>query len=278
MKQAILICFINLVFLSSCATIQDFFGFGPTEIKEEAPKIVEAPKVQLTKYSDEPNHEPDMIRSYKRMTKDRMEEESELQAGAGSLWVMEGQNSYLFAQNKHRQEGDPSKVKVEGSGLKLVQLKVSTIQDLLIELEKQKQLDELKKKQDEYNKKRTNEINIEKKAILNKNEVDNEEDALLLAEKRISERMPASILDDPNNVKIKEEVVDLKDLSAMPVKIVEKLPEGQYRVTGEQAISIRNKAYKVITTGLVRFEDFNDDLISSERMYQPQFDVVHVKK
>ena len=35
------------------------------------------------------------------------------------------------------------------------------------ELEKQKQLDELKKKQDEYNKKRTNEINIEKKAILN---------------------------------------------------------------------------------------------------------------
>jgi len=94
------------LFFTGCATMYDFFGFdGP---KQEVVVKEEVVKEPLTKYSDISNFAPASDRNYKRMTKERFEEDAELQANAGSLWVMEGQTSYLFAQNKKRREGDPS--------------------------------------------------------------------------------------------------------------------------------------------------------------------------
>ena len=37
-------------------------------------------------------------RQYKRRTKKDLENESQLESQAGSLWVMEGQGAYLFSQ------------------------------------------------------------------------------------------------------------------------------------------------------------------------------------
>jgi len=274
-----MILIVYMIFVSGCATMSDFFGFEVPPPKEEVVVKEEAPKEQFTKYSDISNYAPTTDRQYKRMTKERMEEESELHAGAGSLWVMEGQTSYLFAQNRHRREGDMTNVKVEGASLKMLQTKVATIQDLLKELEIQKKEAEEKKRLQEAAQQKLADIESEKKSILAKNEADNEDAAQKLAEKRIAERKPAS--EAPKIAvkdQVKDEKIDLKELDKFPMKITEALQGGQYKVMGQQTINIRNKPYKIIATGVVRSDDFNDQSISSEKLYDAQFDVLHVKK
>jgi len=274
-----MILIVYMIFVSGCATMSDFFGFEVPPPKEEVVVKEEAPKEQFTKYSDISNYAPTTDRQYKRMTKERMEEESELHAGAGSLWVMEGQTSYLFAQNRHRREGDMTNVKVEGASLKMLQTKVATIQDLLKELEIQKKEAEEKKRLQEAAQQKLANIESEKKSILAKNEADNEDAAQKLAEKRIAERKPAS--EAPKIAvkdQVKDEKIDLKELDKFPMKITEALQGGQYKVMGQQTINIRNKPYKIIATGVVRSDDFNDQSISSEKLYDAQFDVLHVKK
>lgn len=257
----------------------DFFGFDgpppPPVVKQE---IVKEP---LTKYSEIHNFSPPADRQYKRMTRERLEDDSELQQGAGSLWVMEGQTSYLFAQNKHRSEGDPTALKLEGMAMKDVQMKAITIKDLLNELELQKKQAEEKKRKDEEEKQRLAEIEKEKKYILAKNEADNEDAAQLLAEQRVSSRKPAAASAtvvvappvDPNADKI-----NFKDIETVPMKVTEKLPDGQYRVSGQQYMTIKNRPYKLIATGIVRAEDFSDQSISSEKLFNSQYDIIHLKK
>ena len=43
-------------------------------------------------------------------------------------------------------------------------------------------------------------------------------------------------------------------------------------------LNIQKRPYKVITTGLIRAEDFDDEFISSNKMYETQTDVIHIKK
>lgn len=261
--------------LSGCATVRDFFGLSPKEeVVQTAPEVVKEP---VTKYSDVANYQPSSDRQYKRMTKERLEEESDLQAGAGSLWVMEGQTSYLFAQNKQRRAGDPTFMKMEGNTMKLVQTKVTTIQELLKELAIQKRNAEEKQRKADEEKQRLADIEKEKRSILDSNEADNEKTAQQMAEKRVNERKPASVEPPKPVVEEKEEKIDLKELENIPVKIVERL-DGQYKIAGQQIIMIKNKPYKVLTSGLVRFDDFNDQQISSEKLFDTQVDIVHLKK
>lgn len=266
-----------VLFFSSCATMRDFFGFE--DEKPPAPIVKEeVEKEPLTKYSEISNFSPSSDRQYKRMTKEKLEEDSELHAGAGSLWVMEGQTSYLFAQNKRCREGDPTALKVEGIAMKQVQMKAETVKDLLIELENQKKMAEEKKRKEEEAQKRLADIETEKRSILAKNEADNEELAQTMAEQRITDRKPASVVvveppKDPNADKI-----NFKDVATIPMKITEKLDNGQYRISGQQFITIKNRPYKLIATGVVRGEDYDDQMISSEKLYDPQFDLVHIKK
>lgn len=265
-----------IVFSSGCATINDWFY-----PKKEADVVVkeEADQEPLTKYSDVTNHAPPSDRDYRRMTREVMEEESELHSGAGSLWVMEGQTSYLFAQNKNRKEGDPTTVKVEGAAMKQVQMKADTIKDLLNDLEEQKRQAEEKKKKDEAEVQRLADIAKEKDAIIAKSEADNEAAAQAMAEQRVAERKPAAVEPvKPVVEKPKEEKIDLKEVESIPMRITEKLPDGQYRVSGQQYLTIKNRPYKVIATGIVRGDDYNDQLISSEKLYDSQYDIIHMKK
>lgn len=253
----------------------------------------EEPEVELlVKYSDEPNLAPASDRDYRRMTRQRMEDESGLNAGAGSLWVMEGQTSYLFAQNKQRKPGDRTQVKLEGSGLKQLEMKVAAITDLLAELElqkkvadeKQQKLEEDRKIQ-EHNKLRLAAIDEEVMRIKASGEMQSKSNAEIhkTAEDRINARMPAMtkldvkpvVAVNTNQEKVKP---DVKEAELIPSKIIEKMPDGLYRISGQQFLTIKNRPYKVITTGLVRPDDFSDDVISSTKIYEPQIDVIHIKK
>ena len=132
-------------------------------VKETKDQDILSDEEPLTRYSSLNNMAPPSDRQYKRMTRERMEEESQLNSSAGSLWKMEGQTSYLFAENKHRQEGDPTSIKLEGSALKFVENKAYVIKDLLGQLDEQKQKADEEEKRANAEKQRLAQIDAEKK-------------------------------------------------------------------------------------------------------------------
>lgn len=202
------------------------------------------------KFSDQNEYMNMSNRNYKRMTRGRLEEEAELHSQAGSMWVMEGQGAYLFSQNKTRREGDLLNVKVEGPAQKQVEMKVNVIKSLL------KQLDEQ-----------------ENPPAADPKPGDGQKLAEQKDDGKDGQRAPAA-----------EKAPSLNDTSTaeavtnVPTRIIEKLGDGNYRVKGQQPFMIGQREYKVIVTGVIRPEDFNDEGVSSNRLLDPQFDVVNIRR
>lgn len=201
----------------------------------------------LTKYNENPNHGVWGNRQYKKTTKSQLEEDSDLDSKAGSLWVMDGQQSYYFSQNKIRKEGDFLNVKLEGAAFKQVETKVNVIKTLLQELEEQEK----------------------ESAGLSK-----------VAETKPAEskdvRAPAT---EAKKVPGKEEEKgELADVGPVQTRIIERLADGNYKIKGQQPFMIGKRDYKVLVVGIVRPEDYNDEGISSSKLIDPQFDVVSIRK
>lgn len=238
--QAIFIIFIGLSLANSgCSTMDKLLGNEPPR---ERP--IEA---SATKFSETPSVLNPSNRQYRKMTKSKMEEESDLGSQAGSMWVNEGQGAYLFAQNKSRREGDLLNVKIEGAAQKQIETKVSVIKKLLKQLEDE----ELKSQQPVA--------------------VPQADNNATPNAKTDGARAPAS------EAKAEEKEEPL-DLAAVPTRIVERQADGNYRVKGTQPFMIGKREYKVIVTGLIRSEDFNDEGVSSNKLLDPQFDVVNLRR
>ncbi|MGZ3773813.1 MAG: flagellar basal body L-ring protein FlgH [Pseudobdellovibrionaceae bacterium] len=231
-------------FNSGCANMNDFLSsLDGSKENPSLEKIKSAPR-----YSDNQNMGVPTDRQYKRMTRNRLEDESELGSNAGSAWVMEGQSAYLFAQNKMRKEGDLLNVKLDGSAIKQVETKVSVIKKLLKQLEEQQQQQELGNS---------------------------------LAQNGDAARAPAAAgqkTPEAPKPEVKDDKEGLADVKNIPTRLIEKLADGNYRVKGAQPFMIGKREYKVIVTGLIRPEDFNDEGISSEKLLDPQYDVVSIRK
>lgn len=288
------ICFISLAIfaLQSCVmsplrtekppVAQEKPSAAPTASTASVAEVPVADDESMMKYSDANNMAPPSDRNYKRMTRERMEEESELYGSAGSLWKMEGQTSYLFAENKHRRAGDPTAIKMEGQALKQIESKVAVVQDLLAQLEEQKKRAEEDAKKAEQEKIRLAQIEEQKKLkaeMIAKGELI--EDPFEGQYPQDLERKPAAV--EPvapvaEKKPEKEEKIDLKEIEMIPSKVVEKLSDGLYRISGQQFLTIKKKPYKVIATALVRADDFSDTAISSSKLLDAQYDVIHVKR
>lgn len=228
-------------FLSGCASLG-----GAANLADDGNAPVANVAPNLTKFSDNPNLPVASQRQYKRMTKNRMEEEADLGAQAGSMWVMEGQGAYLFSQNKSRREGDLLNVKVEGPAQKQIETKVSVIKKLLKQLE-------------------TDAIKAQ--------EVSDPNSRGLASEKPGQGATPTAIAAEPD-----KEKSELGEVTVIPTRIIERLVDGNYRVKGAQPFMIGKKEYKVLVTGIVRPEDFNDEGISANKLLDPQFDVVNIRR
>lgn len=238
--------------LSGCATMNDLMASLEGRPAEPSLKNIKS----APRYSDTQNLGIPTDRQYKRMTRNRMEEESDLGASAGSMWMMDGQGAYLFAQNKMRKEGDLLNVKLEAAAMKQVETKVGVIKKLL------KQLDD-------------------QQAALNNS---------LAGVGRDTARNPASAEGGATPVEPQAAVAatapaaetpekeEAPNVENIPTRLVEKLADGNYRVKGQQPFMIGKREYKVIVTGLIRPEDFNDQGISSDRLLDPQYDVVSIRK
>jgi flagellar L-ring protein FlgH len=202
----------------------------------------------LTKYNENPNHGIWGNRQYKKTTKSQLEEDSDLTSSAGSLWVMDGQQSYYFTQNKIRKEGDFLNVKLEGAAFKQVETKVKVIKTLLQELEDQ-----------------------EKESVAPKLA----ESAKPAESKDI--RTPAAV-GETKKADGEEDKGELADVGPVQTRIIERLADGNYRIKGQQPFMIGKRDYRVLVVGIVRPEDYNDEGISSSKLIDPQFDVVSIRK
>lgn len=264
--------------LVSCAT-----RLGPAPVEEPVvppePPVAMVEPEPLLKYSNMNNMAPPSDRNYRRMNRQKMEEEAQLQESAGSLWVMEGQTSYLFSQNKHRNEGDPTAIKVEGSAMKQIETKVAVIQDLLKELDSQRiQADDEQKKVDAEKLRLAEEERKTNEDALAKNNPNYDPYAGQYPVDPAEEAKRKPAVADKKVEPAKPPTADLKEVASIPSKIVEKTNDGMYRIRGQQFLTINQKPYKVIATGLVRIEDFDDLNISSNKLREAQYDVIHIKR
>lgn len=254
----VVLCLSFLMLTSGCASMKDFWAKLNGVNKPENVVNNQDPDQRTVRYSENPQMNVPSDRQYRRMTRARMEEESDLGSNAGSTWVMEGQGAYLFAQNKTRREGDTLNIKLDGPNQKQVETKVSVIKKLLKQLDEQKQ----------------NEVGTGPLAegAASGDRTPASADKAAEPAKDAAAAPPA---DGKGEDKDKEELAAIQQITT---KIVERMPDGNYRVKGAQPFMIGKREYKVIVAGMVKPEDFNDEGISSGKLIDPQFDVVSIRR
>ena len=194
----------------------------------------------------------DSKRKYRRMTKGRFENLGKVNSDAGSLWVMDGQGAYLFSQNRVRKTGDLLNVRLTGAAKEQLEAKVKVIKRLTRKLE-------LDRKSRRFLAAQKNKKNRKKNA-------EKKDSTKTASRTNSSSRTPASQRDGALKVK------------TILTRIVEKLPDGNYRVKGNQTFMIGKKEYKVIVAGVIRAEDFNEDGIDSVKILDAKYDIVSSRR
>lgn len=214
-------------------------------------KAAPAARSNETKYSENPDMPPSTRRQYKRTTKESLANESALDQKAGSLWVMEGQGAYLFAQNTMRLVGDPIGVAIDGEPKEQLQAKADVLKDLLKKIEDRQAARQraLASQNGDGAAPAAPVPGADEKTKDSKKTADNQKS------------------DQKNDFNVK----------LVPTRITERTVEGNYRVKGSQPFMIGGREFKVIVTGVVRAEDFSDEGIQASKLLDPKFDIVSVK-
>lgn len=257
-RQAIFIGALIVIGFSQagCASfgrkVKAFLGGNSTSVAESEKAALS------TKFSSSGDIVPRVRRQYKRTTKETLAEESGLDQNAGSLWVMEGQGAYLFSQNIVRMIGDPIGVVIEGEPREQLQGKVDVIRNLLAKFE-ERQRARLRAPASEA------ESKTEK--AMGKDEKSTDAKAAATAAGGAAEAPAAKPL-EPMELGIK----------TVPTRITERTADGNYRVKGVQPFMIGTREYKVIVTGVVRAEDFDEGGISAAKLIDPKFDIVSARR
>jgi len=255
-REFVLIGFLLVFSLSQvgCASfnrkLKNFLGGNSAE---------ETKKVStLTKFSENGDVAPRVNRQYKRTTKESLSNESALDSKAGSLWVMEGQGAYLFSQNVVRLIGDPLAVTLEGDPRDQLQSKVTVIKKLLAKIEER------------------NKARVRNPAGGEEGENDDGADGKDEKGKK-GKKDQKTAEANQQQAPQKEENAEF-NVKNVPTRIIERTLEGNYRVKGSQPVMIGSREYKIIVTGIVRAEDFNDDGIPAGKLLDPKFDIVSARQ
>ncbi|MGE4133415.1 MAG: flagellar basal body L-ring protein FlgH [Bdellovibrionales bacterium] len=210
----------------------------------------------MTKFSEAGDIPPLVRRQYKRTTKESLQDGASLEAKSGSLWVMEGQGAYLFSQNVIRLVGDPLAITLEGEPKEQLNSKVTVIKKLLAKIEdRQKARLRAPTSGDDASAKAK-----DKTAAKGKTDKTTEESS------------------EDTQEKSKDQLLADFNVKNVPTRIVERTLDGNYRVKGTQPFLIGTREYKVIVTGVVRAEDFNEDGIPASKLLDPKFDIVSARR
>ncbi len=253
---------------SGCATInkltRSLFG-GKDE------KVAKGP----AKFSETENVKYNADLNYRRMNRDRFEEEAEVKPSAGSLWVMEGQGAYLFAQNTTRLVGDILNVRVDGTPKMQLQTKTKVIAKLLARLDKSSERPQIRGPASVPAAGAQAQQQAQQQQA-NQNQQGNQ-DPNNVAAQGIGGQQPGQGIPGQAAPGAPEMVAPFA-VESVPTRVVEVLRDGSYRVRGTQEFMIGKREYRVIVTGIVRQEDFNEEGISADRLLDSQFDIVSAKR
>jgi flagellar L-ring protein FlgH len=247
--------------MTGCASINKKLRaiFGKTNNKAQ---VAEAPASTNPRFSEQDTYKIGVERQYKRMNKEQFEADAQVGDTAGSLWVMEGQGAYLFAQNTKRLVGDMVNITIEGAPQQQLQTKSNVIAKLLKKLERGSEPTPVR-----------NLASVKAPVTQNQqNPQANPQDpnAQNAQAAQPTEAAAQAEAQKPNPSGF--------DVSQVPARIIETLKDGSYRVKGSQQFMIGKREYKVIVTGIVRPEDFNEEGTSATKILDGQFDIVSSKK
>jgi len=274
MKRTVFVALMSFAFASGCASVGEKWKALIRGSSADRQATNQQVKSSTPRFSENESVRAPAERQYRRMSRQRFEEEAEVSANAGSLWVMEGQGSYLFAQNTTRLVGDPLNVRIEGNPRSQLQTKTRVIAKLLDRLEKPETPPSVRSPAAAQPAvAQPNQQGAPQGATANNNNVPNDQNQAAAganeaapagAEAAAKPAAPAK--PDPFNVQ------------AVPTRIVEVLRDGSYRIRGSQELMIGKREYRVIVTGIVRPEDFNEEGIAADKLLDSQFDIVSAKK
>jgi len=233
---------------------------------EPKPVATAKPRDETIKFSDMDKVPVEKERQYKRMTKKQFEDQELFSDNAGSLWVNEGQDSYLFTQNIVRLPGDILNVVLEGQPEKQLSTKAQVIKEL------------------------TNRIEKKQRGVASTDGAAKPEgaaadpaaaaaggDAAAAKPDGAAAAPAAAAAEKPKEDELAAAGGNF-DVKTIPTRIVERMSDGNYRVKGSQNFMIGSKEYKVIVTGLVKPQDVADDNVSSTKMLDSKFDIVRSNK
>lgn len=257
-----MILFLFLITQSGCAsfgrTLKSLVG-GSSSSEASAERKSSSKMVRFSEEKNVPYYGKE--RNYQRMTREQFENQSFINDQKdGSLWIMEGQGSYLFSSNTLRLVGDIVNVKLEGAPKTQLDTKVRVIKNLLAKLEKPKR----KPAAVDPNAKAASQIQQDAKPPAPDTPgADAQSGAQATADK---------------DEKEKDDAEGDFNVQTVPTRIVERTVDGNYRVKGAQTFMIGKREYRVIVTGMVRASDINGDVIPADSLLDPKFDVVSLKK
>lgn len=257
---AIVALFAAMTLATGCASLgkklKSFLG------GKDSTETTPQKKTVGTKFSEQENLRYGSQRQYRRMNRQKFEEEAEVAPTAGSLWVAEGQNAYLFSQNTTRMVGDPLNVTIEGGPKSQLQSKVKVISKLLERL-------------DNPPSRGLASAQAQGQAAAQAAQTAQGQ-AGATGQPPGAAAQAAGAAPAPVAEAAKPEIPF--SVERVPTRIVEVLKDGSYRVRGMQPFMIGKREYKVIVTGVVRPEDFDDGGTNASKLLDAQFDVVSTKR
>lgn len=257
----------SFIFVSGCANfgkdLKAFLKGTPSGPQTQAQNPA-APQVRddVVRFSDVKEVSFDDDREYRSISRKEFEDRELRSDNSGSLWTMEGQDSYLFAENNVRLPGDLINVALEGQPEKQLSTKAKVIKDLTKKIEAKRKLASQSNKP---------------AASAEAAPATGEAAAAGAAKPDAAAGAEANKSADAGS----EEEMDMGgdfDVKSIPTRIVEKLSDGNYRVKGSQNFMIGAKEYKVIVTGLVKPADVNNNTVESSKMLDSKFDIVRSAK
>lgn len=262
--------FLVIIFaLTGCGSfgkkMKSFLGGSDSEMSQ-------APKTGAKlRYSAAPNVNPNGgEKQYRRVNREIFEKEGLLDESSGSLWVMEGQGSYLFSQNLMRISGDVVNISLDGVPRSSLEKKVDIIKSLL---------DRSRKQPRAVAAADPNQNNAQGAAATPPAPAaDGQPPAAGQQATPPAASPQATVQAAEDKAEAEEEKKSTFDVSTIPSRIVEKTLDGSYRIKGSQSFMIGRKEYRVIATGVVRPSDIKNDAIEASRMVDSKFDVIAIRK
>lgn len=267
-----------MLLTGGCATWKKWMGDEAENSTPVAQQPAPPPVDEALRFSENPNIGTFNERRYKRATRKSLEEDSDVGSRAGSLWNTEGPSSYLFTQNKVHREGDLLNVKLEGNAKAQMDSKIQVIKKLLARIEIVPSTTPRAPGESVPLAENANGDGRSPASATNAGAPTNGKTGGPTAGTATVSPSPTNAKGNGAEATTSSELEAPIQVDSVATRVTERMADGNYRVKGQQSFMIGKKEFKVIITGLVRPEDFVDEGISSNKLLDPQLDIVSLRR